>query len=120
MALYARLSLLLIVVPCLHFLFAAEQTNSSTFRANSGMVLVPVTVTDHNGKTVTGLKQEDFTIFDEHVSEQIVAFAGDDSPCSVGLVLDTSGSMRGVLGDAKQTADAFFKTANPEDEFLLL
>jgi Ca-activated chloride channel homolog len=121
MAFSARLSLLaLLVVPCLHSLDAAEQTTLSTFRTDSGMVLVPVTVTDHNGKTVNGLKQENFTIFDERVPAPIVAFAGDDSPCSVGLVLDTSGSMRGTLGDAKSVADAFFKTANPEDEFLLL
>ncbi len=112
--------LLLLAVSCLGSLAVAEQPASSLFRTNTGMVLVPVTVTDHNGKTVNGLQRENFTIFDEHVAEPIVSFAGDDSPCSVGLVLDTSGSMRGVLGDAKQVADSFFKTANPEDEFLLL
>jgi Ca-activated chloride channel homolog len=112
--------LLLLAVSYVYPLDAAEQTSPSMFRTTTGMVLVPVTVTDHNGKTVTGLRQENFTIFDEHVTEQIVSFAGDDSPCSVGLVLDTSGSMRGVLGDARNIADAFFKTANPQDEFLLL
>jgi Ca-activated chloride channel family protein len=36
------------------------------------------------------------------------------------MVLDTSGSMRGLLGNTREVADAFFRTANPEDEFLLL
>lgn len=117
----SKLSLLLLLaLPSLGPLNAEDQLTPASFRTSTGMVLVPVTVTDHNGKTVNGLRREDFTIFDEHVPEQIVSFAGDDSPCSVGLVLDTSGSMRGKLGDAKELADAFFKTANPQDEFLLL
>lgn len=116
----SKLFLLLLTVALLRPLDAEDQLRAASFRTSTGMVLVPVTVTDRNGKTVNGLRREDFTIFDEHVPEQIVSFAGDDSPCSVGLVLDTSGSMRGKLGDAKELADAFFKTANPEDEFLLL
>jgi Ca-activated chloride channel family protein len=122
MASSAKLTLLLtLALSCLGPLYGAErESGSSQFRTSTGMVLVPVTVTDHNGKTVNGLQRDNFTIFDEHNAEPIVSFAGDDTPCSVGLVLDTSGSMRGVLGDAKDTTHAFFKNANPEDEFLLL
>ena len=43
-----------------------------------------------------------------------------DAPCSVGLVLDISGSLRNTLSAAKGVTQAFFRTANPEDEFLLL
>jgi Ca-activated chloride channel family protein len=121
MALSAKLFMpLLLAISGLGTQVAAEQPSPSLFKTTSGMVLVPVTVTDHNGKTVNGLQRENFTIFDEHAPAQIVSFADEDSPCSVGLVLDISGSMRNVLGDAKELADAFFKTANPEDEFLLL
>jgi Ca-activated chloride channel family protein len=84
------------------------------------MVLVPVTVTDHNGKTIEGLRAEDFHIFDDQTSEQIVSFSSEDAPCSVGLVLDISGSMQKTLSDAKEIAQAFFETANLDDEFLLL
>jgi Ca-activated chloride channel family protein len=84
------------------------------------MVLVPVTVTDHNGKTIEGLRAEDFNVLDDKVAQQIVSFTTEDAPCSVGLVLDISGSMRNTLGDAKSVAQSFLRTANPEDEFLLL
>jgi len=39
---------------------------------------------------------------------------------SVGVVLDTSGSMRNALATAKAATHTFLKAANPEDEFLLL
>jgi Ca-activated chloride channel family protein len=84
------------------------------------MVLIPVTVTDHNGKTIKGLRAEDFNIFDGQTPQQIVSVANEDAPCSVGLVLDISGSMQNALGAVKSVAHAFFGTANPDDEFLLL
>jgi Ca-activated chloride channel family protein len=84
------------------------------------MVLVPVSVTDHNGKTILGLKAKDFNIFDDQKRQDIVSFSNEDAACSVGMVLDISGSMRNSLAVAKDGAQAFFGTANPEDEFLLL
>ena len=99
---------------------AQKAANAPTFRATVQMVLVPVTVTDHNGKTIEGLRAEDFNILDDHIPQKIVSFSNDDAPCSVGLVLDISGSMRKTLSAAKEIAHAFFETANPDDEFLLL
>jgi Ca-activated chloride channel family protein len=92
----------------------------ANFRASTQLVLVPVTVTDRYGKSIEGLQAKDFNILEDQVSQQIVSFAADDAPCSVGLVLDISGSMRNALDSAKGVAQSFFRTANPEDEFLLL
>jgi Ca-activated chloride channel family protein len=84
------------------------------------MVLVPVTVTDHYGKTIMDLTAKDFNIFDDQTPQRIVSFATEDSPCSAGLVLDISGSMQTTLGLVKDSARTFVRTANPADEFLLL
>jgi Ca-activated chloride channel family protein len=84
------------------------------------MVLVPVTVTDHDGKTVMGLQAKDFNIFDDQTPQRIVSFGTEDAPCSAGLVLDISASMQRSLGVIKESARAFVKTANQDDEFLLL
>jgi Ca-activated chloride channel family protein len=92
----------------------------AAFRSDTQMVLVPVTVTDRNGKSIEGLQAKDFTLLEDQVSQPIVSFGADDAPCSVGLVLDVSGSMRNTLGAAKGVAKTFFQTANPGDEFLLL
>jgi Ca-activated chloride channel homolog len=107
-------------------LFVVDQSDAQsvpralTFRAGTRMVLVPVTVTDHSGKTVVGLQAKDFNIFDDQTAQQIVSFATEDVPSSVGLVLDVSGSMQTTLGVVKDSAQTFVKTASPEDEFLLL
>jgi Ca-activated chloride channel family protein len=83
-------------------------------------VLIPVTVTDHAGKTVAGLRPQDFTVLDDQRPQQIASFTIQDAPCSVGLVLDISGSMRNTLNSAKDVMHAFLERANPEDEFRLL
>jgi Ca-activated chloride channel homolog len=94
--------------------------SAPAFRAAADLVLIPVTVLDRNGKTVRGLEARNFTILDDQQPQRIVSFENDDAPCSVGLVLDSSGSMRYMLSDAKEIARAFFATANPDDEFQLL
>jgi|SRR5579871_551511 len=95
-------------------------TLPATFRTNAQLVLVPVSVIDHSGKTVEGLTARNFTLMEDQVSQQIVSFTSDDAPSSVGIVLDISGSMRYTLTGAKAIAHVFLKTANPEDEFFLL
>ncbi len=92
----------------------------ATFRTNSQMVLVPVTVTDSYGKTIEGLRAEDFHIFEDQAPQKIVSFSREDAPCSVGVVLDISGSMRYTIGTAKNIAHSFIGSANPQDEFMLL
>ena len=99
---------------------AQSASMPAAFRTNAQMVLVPVSVTDRNGRTVEGLRAENFKIFEDQVPQQILSFTAEDAPCSVGLVLDVSGSMRNTLGSAKSVVQSFFQTANSEDEFLLL
>jgi Ca-activated chloride channel homolog len=99
---------------------AQSAAKATAFRTSTQMVLVPVTVTDHNGKTIEGLRAENFKVLEDQSPQQIVSFTAEDAPCSVGLVLDVSGSMRNALDTAKGVSHSFLQTANPEDEFLLL
>jgi Ca-activated chloride channel family protein len=112
-----------LLAPMLVFSMAesgAPSMAAPVFSTTSQMVLVPVTVTDRNARTVQGLRADDFTIFDNQTSQRIVSFGRDDSPCSVVVVLDVSGSMKKALAGAKDMLQAFFGAANPADEFLLL
>jgi len=99
---------------------SGAQTASPMFRTTSQIVLVPVTVTDRNARTVEGLKAEDFSIFDNQVSQQIASFGTDDAPSSISIVLDVSGSMQKALTAEKDLLRSFFGISNPADEFLLL
>jgi Ca-activated chloride channel homolog len=115
-----RFSLECLLLAAMVHSLGAQPLTEAAYRADSQMVLVPVTVTDHNGKTVEGLGSGDFNILDDQRPQRIVSFTNEDAPCSVGVVLDISGSMRNILGTAKDVAHAFFQTANPDDEYLLL
>jgi Ca-activated chloride channel family protein len=99
---------------------AQEAAEKPTFRTSAEMVLVPITVTDHDGKIVDGLRADDFNVFDDQRPQKITSFSIEDAPCSVAVVLDISGSMQPRFSQTKDITQAFFEAANPDDEFLLL
>ena len=84
------------------------------------MVVLNVTVTDPFDRIVTGLDETNFQVFDEKVEQKIEAFSTEDAPISVGLIFDTSGSMSDKIQKSKEAALQFFKTSNPQDEFMLI
>ena len=84
------------------------------------LVVVNVTVTDPYDRIVTGLDEDNFKVFDDKVQQKIVSFSTEDAPIAVGLVFDSSGSMGDKIQKAKEAALQFFKTSNPQDEFMLI
>ena len=89
-------------------------------RVNSSLVLIPVHVTTVFGAPVNDLKKENFALFEDGVPQTITHFAQDDAPVSVGMLLDTSGSMKNKMPRVSAAAGEFFRFANPEDEFFLI
>lgn len=89
-------------------------------RVDSTLVLINVTVLDPLNRLVTGLEREHFRLYEDQVEQEIENCAMTDAPITVGLVFDTSGSMKDKLGRARQAAAEFFRTANPRDEFFLV
>jgi VWFA-related protein len=89
-------------------------------RVDSALVLVPAQVTNILGTPVTDLRKEDFQVFEDGVEQPITNFALEDAPLSIGLLFDVSGSMRNKMKKATEATAAFFKTANPQDEFFLV
>jgi Ca-activated chloride channel homolog len=99
---------------------AAVPEPKANIRVDTNVVLVPVTVTDPLNRFVGGLEQTDFKVFEDEVEQKITSFGGEDTPLSIGIVFDTSGSMGGKLLKSRQAVTQFMKTANPEDEFFLV
>ena len=98
----------------------APPLRPSPIQVNVNMVLVTVTVTDPYDRIVTGLGRDHFKISDERVQQKIASFSTEDSPISVGLVFDSSGSMGSKIQKSKEASLQFFKTSNPQDEFFLI
>ena len=90
------------------------------FRADTSLVLVPVTVTDFRSANINGLGKESFAVLDNGRPQPISVFYMEDAPCSIGIVLDVSGSMRNTLNLEKAAAHAFLQASNPEDDFFFV
>ena len=101
---------------------SVRSTASQTvFRGGVDLVNVTVTVADRNGRFVSGLKQEDFTVLDDGESQEIVNFSAERVPVSLGLVLDVSASMTPEkLTAARIAIKRFaFDLLSPTDELFL-
>src|ERR1044072_7436667 len=59
---------------------------------NTDLITFTVTVTDLYGRFVSGLNKTAFTILDDKQPQEISFFSDDDSPVSVGVIFDVSGS----------------------------
>jgi Ca-activated chloride channel homolog len=101
---------------------AAPGSNSprTDIRVDRTVVLINVSVTDPLNRIVTGLEKEHFQLFEDKQAQEIVHFANEDVPISIGVVFDTSGSMGDKLQKSREAVAHFLRTANPEDEFFLV
>ena len=88
---------------------------------NVDLITVTVTVTDTYGRYVSGLGKSAFTIFDEKKPQEITYFSDDDSPVSVGVIFDVSGSMSGdKIKRAREALSKFIQTSHNSDEYFLI
>jgi len=98
----------------------SKTSHVAEIRKDVNLVLVNATVTDPYGRLVTGLDQENFRVFEDGKEQEIMRFAEDDVPISIGMIFDVSGSMSDKIAKSRMAAVQFFKTANPADEFFLV
>ena len=96
------------------------KSSDPVLRVDSCLVLIPVHVTNAIGTPITGLTIDNFRLSEDGIEQSLSAFAAEDAPVSVGLLLDASGSMRNKMGKVSQAAAAFFQTVNAQDEFFLV
>jgi VWFA-related protein len=73
----------------------AQDAEPEPIRVSVTEVMVPVTITDAEGRFVTGLKKENFELYDEGIRQNIRFFAAEGrQPVVVGFLMDLSTSMR--------------------------
>ena len=80
-----------------------------------------MTVTDRTGRFASGLRQEDFVVYEDDKPVEVTHFSAERTPVSLGIVLDTSGSMAGEKMESARNAIEGFLAAlpDPQDEFFL-
>jgi hypothetical protein len=91
------------------------------FRTGVDPINVAATVTDRNGQSVAGLRKEDFAIYEDGQPREIGYFSADRVPVSLGIALDTSGSMEGEkIENARRALDRFlYDLLDPVDEIFV-
>jgi len=101
---------------------ARVRTLSAGFssKASADVVTVAPIVTDRHGRYVPGLTAKNFTVLDDGQPRKIETFDAADSPLSVVLVLDVSGSMLLKIDEARRAAHAFVDAVKPQDEVGLI
>jgi Ca-activated chloride channel family protein len=100
---------------------AQSDTHSSpAFRSDTTLVLVPVSVTDPSNRYVLGLEKQDFHLSEDDIPQTISFFSNEDAPLSIGLLVDTSGSMGAKMDTSRHAVVEFLKTLNAPDEAFLV
>ena len=88
---------------------------------NTDVITLTVTVTDIYGRFVSGLSKNAFSVLDEKQAQEITYFSDDDSPVSVGVIFDVSGSMSGdKVRRARDALSHFIQTSHDRDEYFLI
>ena len=100
---------------------APQEPAAPRFAAATELVEVYATVTDAKGEPVTGLRREDFDVFEGDRRQEIDAFAAGEFPLTVALGIDRSWSMAGEpLRLAKQASQSFLRALKPGDRSMVL
>jgi len=97
-----------------------QTEHTPKFNVDTTLVLIPANVTDPSNRFVLGLQKQDFHLFEDGVEQAIGHFSGEDTPLSIGLVFDASGSMDDKLRTSIEAAVQFLKTMNSQDEAFLV
>jgi Ca-activated chloride channel homolog len=97
-----------------------EDTKGFTIGVNVDLVMMHTSVYDKNGRFVSGLKQDNFKVYEDGIEQKILSFSQEDVPLSMGLLIDLSGSMRSKIDKVNSAALAFIRASNPEDQVFLV
>lgn len=77
---------------------AAQQR--PTFHATANTVVVQATVLERHGRLIPDLTRDDFEVWEDGKRRPITAFAREQVPVSIAILLDLSGSVRRPVGDS--------------------
>jgi VWFA-related protein len=101
-------------------LLFSQDNPVTTFRTESNLVSLNVSVFDKDWHIVKGLPQSAFTVYEDDQRQDIKVFRQEDVPIALGLVIDASSSMVNKKDRVNAAAIAMVKASNPEDEVFVI
>jgi Ca-activated chloride channel family protein len=91
-----------------------------TLRQDAYEVVLSASVFDQGGRSIQTLDKDDFTVYEDGVKQTIVGFRHEDLPVSLGILIDSSGSMYDKRAAVDQASLDFVKLSNKDDEAFLV
>jgi VWFA-related protein len=77
-------------------------------------------VTDRNGRAIGGMKESDFTVYENGVERQVTKVVPTHEPFNLVLLLDVSGSVEERIEFIRKAARDFLNTASPQDRIAII
>jgi Ca-activated chloride channel family protein len=90
--------------------------DKDAIKLSAQLVNLNVKVLDQSGRVLSGLQKQDFKIFEENISQEIIHFEPNTAPVKLVLLLDFSGSTEKKVKMMKKTAKKFVDSLNPGDQ----
>jgi Ca-activated chloride channel family protein len=91
-----------------------------TISVDVDLAVFNITVLGNDGRPVTGLTGDNFRVYEDGREEKVKLFQPEDTPATVGLLIDNSGSMRNKQNDVVAAATAFVEASHPDDEMFVV
>lgn len=93
--------------------------DEDVIKVTTDLVTVPVSVFERSGVYVSGLRRNDFKVFDNGQEQEIAYFGNNEVPFGVVLLIDTSGSTDTKIRDIQNAALAFVGNLKPSDKVMV-
>ncbi|MCY7375164.1 MAG: VWA domain-containing protein [Pyrinomonadaceae bacterium] len=96
------------------------EDDGEVIKIETNLVTFPVSVLDREGRFITGLKKEDFQIFENGKEQQVDSFASVEVPFTVILMLDVSPSTQFRIEEIQDSAIAFVNQLRGGDKVIVI
>ncbi len=84
------------------------------------LMRINASVTDRNGRAIAGMRDADFSVYEDGSERKIVNVAPTTEPFNLVLLLDVSGSVEERIDFIRKAARDFLNTASPQDRISII
>jgi VWFA-related protein len=94
---------------------SGQDTDESPITVDSPLVILNAAIQDSRGRPVTGIRQNEFSVLENGIEQEIAFFSAEETPFAAVILIDTSGSMGTGVSMARAAAMRFLDGLRPED-----
>lgn len=96
------------------------EDDGGVIRVETNLVTMPVSVLDRDGRFISGLRQNDFKIFENSIEQKVDYFQSVEQPFTVALLIDVSPSTQFQINEIQNAALAFIDQLRPGDRVMII